>query len=126
MSTSNPPPGVQVFEAFWAPRWFGQDQSVAHGQEGDFDVRGPFPAPSGGFVVMATALDRPRHRIRCRVIGLKHDALGRLQAIVVDGQEYRFVLHSGDVVVVRDAGAVVSGIDRAPADWTIRVTLQLL
>ncbi|MEO0326423.1 MAG: hypothetical protein AAF447_25980 [Myxococcota bacterium] len=117
--------GERVFEALWAPRWFGQDQPVAHGQEALFHFRQVVPQPSG-FVVMAAALDLPRYEARCRVLGLKHDVLGRLQAIELEGDTYRFVRHDGAVIVVQGAGQVVEGLAEAPPDWTMRVVFEHL
>jgi len=120
--------GERVFEALWAPRWFGQDQTVAHGQEATFHFRSAVP-PRAGFVVMAAGLDLPRYGAECRVLGLKHDRLGRLQAIEHDEGEYRFVLHDGEVVVV-DAeempGLIQEGLEQAPPDWTVRIVFELL
>ncbi len=117
--------GERVFEALWAPRWFGQDQAVAHGQEGVFHFRQVVP-PASGFVVMAAALDRPRYEARCRVLGLKHDVLGRLQAIDVRGDTYCFVRHDGAPVVVEAAGQIVDGLAEAPPDWTMRIVFEFL
>ncbi|MEM9072334.1 MAG: hypothetical protein AAGE52_27760 [Myxococcota bacterium] len=120
--------GERVFEALWAPRWFGQDQSVAHGQESVFHFRGAIPPDSaGGLIVLAAGLDRPRYPVTCRVLGLKHDQLGRLQAIHPRRDGYRFVLHNGDIVELDAAGGVVGGtLEQAPPDWTVRVVFEVL
>ncbi len=118
-------PDERVFEALWAPRWFNQDQPVSAGQEAVFQFRSV--PPSGGVVVMAAGLDRPRYGTKCRVLGLKHDVLGRLQAIELDEGMYRFVRHDGEVILVdAEGGGVRDGLDRAPPDWTIRVVFELL
>ena len=123
--SSNPPgDNGRVFEALWMPRWYGQDPGIAHGQEGELEFRTPVP-PSMGPGFLAAALDRPRYAARCRVLGIKHDVLGRLQAIQVEGETYRFVLHTGGVVEVR-AGVIVGGLEVPPPDWTARITLEAL
>ncbi|MEM1414253.1 MAG: hypothetical protein AAGH15_05115 [Myxococcota bacterium] len=98
---------------------------MAHGQEAPFHFRQVVP-PKGGFVVMAAALDRPRYEARCRVLGLKHDVIGRIQAIEVRADTYRFVRHDGEPVVVEAAGDVVQGLSEAPPDWTMRIVFELL
>ncbi|MBX3246590.1 MAG: hypothetical protein KF901_05350 [Myxococcales bacterium] len=118
-------PGERVFEALWAPRWFGLDQSLAAGQESALHFRSPVPCM--GIVVLAAGLDRPRYETRCRVLGLKHPVLGRLQALEVDKVRYRIVRHDGGVVVLdANGGGLVSGLAAPPPDWTVRVVLEQL
>ncbi|MEZ4253031.1 MAG: hypothetical protein R3B99_32895 [Polyangiales bacterium] len=114
-----------VFEALWAPRWFGLDQGLAHGQEGPFDFRSP--VPSRGLVMLAAGLDRPRYGARCRVIGISHPNLGRLQAVEVGKRLYRVVRHDASVVELdAEGGSLLRGLAHAPPDWTVRVTFQVL
>lgn len=114
-----------VFEALWAPRWFGLDQGLAHGQEGSFDFRSP--VPSRGLVMLAAGLDRPRYAARCRVIGISHPNLGRLQAVEVGKRLYRVVRHDASVVELdAEGGSLLRGLAHAPPDWTVRVTFQVL
>lgn len=114
-----------VFEALWAPRWFGLDQGLAHGQEGPFDFRSP--VPSRGLVMLAAGLDRPRYAARCRVIGISHPNLGRLQAVEVGKRLYRVVRHDASVVELdAEGGSLLRGLAHAPPDWTVRVTFQVL
>lgn len=118
-------PGERVFEAMWAPRWFGLDQPVAAGQEAVFDFRSPVPCV--GVLVLAAGLDRPRYEARCRVLGLKHPSLGRLQAIEVGKDHYRFVRHDGGIVTLdASGGELISGLDAQPPDWTVRVVFEQL
>lgn len=117
----------QVFEALWMPRWYGQDPALAQGQESVLQFRNPVPPTRGGVVFMAAGLDRPRWDARCRVLGLKHDVLGRIQAIEVSPRESRFVRHDGSVVLVdADGGLLREGLAHPPPDWTVRVVLQVL
>ncbi len=119
-------PDERVFEALWMPRWFGQDQSVAHGQEGEFDFRGVAP-DQAGLTLLAAGLDRPRYKTQCRVLGLKHDQLGRLQAITFHEGTYRFVRHDGEVIVVdAEGGDLREGLETPPADWTVRVIFEAI
>lgn len=114
-----------VFEALWAPRWFGLDQALAHGQEGDFDFRSP--VPSRGLVMLAAGLDRPRYATRCRVLGISNATLGRLQAVEVGPRVYRVIRHDASVVELdAEGGGLLRGLAHAPPDWTIRVTMQVL
>jgi hypothetical protein len=124
-STLDRPAPDLVFEALWAPRWFGLDQALAHGQEGALEFRSP--VPSRGLVVMAAGLDRPRYSGTCRVLGLSHPSLGRLQAVEVGPRVYRVVRHDASVVELdAEGGGLLRGLAHAPPDWTLRVTLQVL
>lgn len=115
----------RVFDALWFPRFYGHDQAIALGQVGLFDFR----APPGDGVMLAAGLDNPRYPHRCGVIGIKHDVLGRIQAVEVSGERYRLAMHAGELVEVdahRHPGQVLHGLEDAPPDWTLRVTLVLL
>lgn len=115
----------RVFEALWAPRWFGLDQALAHGQESSFDFRSPVPAR--GLVMLAAGLDRPRYPARCRVIGISNASLGRLQAVEIGKRVYRVIRHDASVVELdAEGGSLLRGLAHAPPDWTIRVTFQVL
>lgn len=142
----NPKP-ERVFDAFWVPRWYGQDQALSVGQETVISFRGP-AAAAGSLHILAAGLDQPRHEARCRVLGMKHRQEGRLQAIIIEEDGYRFVLTDGDSVRVgRDGRSTLEAscsreclTSKCPAsedevsgvreclerDWTVRVTLQRL
>ncbi|MAQ17797.1 MAG: hypothetical protein CMN30_23750 [Sandaracinus sp.] len=115
-----------LFEALWAPRWFGQDQSLARGQESVFAFRGPVPPPSPGFLVLAAGLEKPRYDARCRLLDIRHAELGKLQAIEAGTDQYRFVRAGGDVVHVAADGSVMGGHALPPADWTVRCVFEIL
>lgn len=114
-----------IFEALWAPRWFGQDQPLAHGQVGTFVFRGPVP-PTASFTVLAAGLEKPRYEARCRLIGIKHDQLGKLQAIETDRSGYRFIRSNGDVVHVGADGSLQDERTLPPPDWTVRCVFEIL
>lgn len=109
-----------VFEAFWVPRWYRQDQPLAVGQESVLSFRGRVP-PRRSVAFLAAGLDSPRHDARCRVLGLRHGHRGPLQAIRIDDDGYKFVLQSGEVMEV-----ALDGSRAGHVDWTVRVVLQLL
>ncbi len=109
-----------VFEAFWVPRWYRQDQPLAVGQESVLSFRGQVP-PHRSIAFLAAGLDSPRHDARCRVLGLRHPSRGSLQAIRIEEDGYQFVLQSGEAL---DVGMDGSGAGHV--DWTVRVVLQLL
>ena len=115
-----------IFEALWAPRWFGQDQPLAHGQEATFVFRGPVPPSTSSFTVLAAGLEKPRYEARCRLLGIRHAQLGKLQAIETGRDRYRFVRSNGDIVHVSGDGELLDERALPPPDWTVRCTFEML
>jgi hypothetical protein len=115
-----------IFEALWAPRWFGQDQALAIGQEATFVFRGPVPPPENAFVVLSVGMERPRYEAHCRLLDIRHEQLGKLQAIQLLDDGYEFIRSSGEIVRVARDGTPRDERAKAMPDWTIRVIFEIL
>jgi hypothetical protein len=65
--------------------------------------------------------------IKCQVVSITHESLGRLQGVRSEGLDYVFILEDGDEIWVNaeeEPGVTEHPLCKHITDWNLRVTLE--
>jgi hypothetical protein len=123
---------MTVERAIWFPYWYELDQSVAVGQEGDFDFFKVAPdyIEHEGLPAFYHGLGERYKtlfdRRRVKILRIKHPILGSIQAIDTRGFDYTFTMSDGRLqkVEAEETPGLVYGRDEPIADWRIYVDIE--
>jgi hypothetical protein len=124
---------MAVEKAIWFPFWYELDQSIAVGQEGDFDFFKTVPdyIKNDGLLVFYHGdwqeKCRPLFdRRRIKILQIQHPVIGPIQAIDTSGLDYTFTTLEGRLqkVEAEETPGLVYERNETIADWRVYVEIE--
>jgi hypothetical protein len=125
--------------AFYKFRFYELDQALQVGDEREFDFfvdphfAADLSAPiyPGTLLVFANTLlgpGTPTVSHRCRIVSIRHPALGNVRSISTKGFTYTLTLDDSSTVFVNaeEQPGMIEGSDRQIDDWAFVIELQPL